>query len=144
MKNIVLGLLVLMVTTLGLSEQAFAGGGKKTGRLEIANQNAPAGRSITIWVLPEGTSLPATVGAARKLKPQRILPAQKTESVKVPIGRYVVVAVDTLVYQGAVDSTPINAQLVATKKPVVIGSSTVKLTTRTVGTASPFLPEIKP
>jgi hypothetical protein len=72
------------------------------------------------------------------------VPAQKTESVKVPTGRYFVVAVDTLVFGAAADSTPLTTQLIATKNPVVVGSTTIQLTTKTVGAAPSFTPEIKP
>lgn len=144
MKNILFSLLVLMMATVALSNEAFAGGGKKTGRLEVTNQNAASGRAITVWVLPQGTKAPVTVGEARKLTPRREVPAQKTESVKVPTGRYFVVAVDTLVFGAAADSTPLTTQLIATKNPVVVGSTTIQLTTKTVGAAPSFTPEIKP
>lgn len=144
MRNIVFSLLVLMLTTVPLSSEAFAGGGKKTGRLEVTNQNAASGRAITVWVLPQGTKAPVTVGEARKLTPRRVVTAQKTESVKIPTGRYFVVAVDTLVFAAAADSTPLTSQLIATKNPVIVGTTTVKLTTKTVGVAPSFTPEIKP
>jgi hypothetical protein len=148
MKNIVVFLVALMATTFSLSEQAFAGGGKgggkKQSRIEVTNQNPASGRTISVWVLPAGTQAPATVGDARKLFPRRELPALKTETFRAPTGNYFVVAADTLVYQGAADSTPITTQVVAIKNPVVVGATTVKLTTKTVGVAPLFVPEIKP
>lgn len=146
MRNILLALVAVMATGLFLSEEAFAGGGKggrKQSRVEVKNENAAAGRSITIWVLPAGTTPPANVGQARAL-PRREVSAAKTETFRVAPGNYFVVAADTLVFQGAPDSTPISTSVVAIKNPVVVGNSRVELTTRTVGTEPLFVPEIKP
>ena len=147
MRNILLALVAVMATGLFLSQEAFAGGGKgggrKQSRVEVKNENAAAGRSITIWVLPASTPAPTNVGQARTL-PRREVSAAKTESFRVPTGNYYVVAADTLVFQGAADSTPISTSVVAIKNPLVVGDSTVMLTTKTVGAAPLFVPEIKP
>ena len=65
MRNILLALVAVMATGLFLSQEAFAGGGKgggrKQSRVEVKNENAAAGRSITIWVLPASTPAPTNV-----------------------------------------------------------------------------------
>jgi len=145
MRNILMVVALLCAMSVLTCEQAHAGGGKTTkkGRVEVKNTNAGGGRTITVWVVPEGTALPTTVGEARKIQPQKNVAAMKTESFSVNPGNYTMVAADTTVYNNVPDNTPIDATVIAINSPIVV-NDTVKRNVKTVGATPFFKPEITP
>lgn len=147
MRNIVLFLLVALVANVCLTEQAFAtgggkAGGKKKNRICVQNANSVGGRAITVWVLPTDTKLPATVGDARKLKPQKNVQAFKTECFNVKPGEYVIVAADTQVYKSAPADTPISKEVVAIEGPVEVDGSALSFGVFTDGDEPTYTPGI--
>ena len=147
MRNIVLFLLVGLVANLCLSDQAYAtgggkSGGKKKNRICVQNVNSVGGRAITVWVLPVDTKLPANVGEARKLKPQKNVQAFKTECFNVKPGDYVIVAADTEVYKGAPADTAISEAVVAIEGPVKVDGASLSYGVYTDGGEPTYTPGI--
>jgi hypothetical protein len=143
MRSVLFVLALLCAVSVAMPEQALAGGGKtkKNVRVEVVNENPGAGRTISVWVLPEGTALPTTVGQARSILPRREVAALKTETFPLKQGNYVAVAVDTTVYANAADNTPVNDTILGILGPFPVNNN-VKLKVRTTGAGPIFKPTI--
>jgi hypothetical protein len=143
MRSVLFVLALLCAVSVAMPEQALAGGGKtkKSVRVEVVNENPSAGRTISVWVLPEGATLPATVGQARSIMPRKEVAALKTETFPVKEGKYVAVAVDTMLYNGAADSTPVDDTVLSILGPFPVNNN-VKLKVKTTGAAPIFKPTI--
>lgn len=148
MRNIVLFLLVGLVANICLTEQAFAtgggkGGGKKKNRITVNNTNPIGDRAITVWVVtPEQAAALKTVDDARKTKPRKSVAPGKTESFNVGANSdYVIIAVDTAVYNAAPGNTPIAAAPIDSEI-VPAGSPQKVWQVQTIGAAPDFTPDI--
>ncbi|MDP1560442.1 MAG: hypothetical protein Q8M16_03505 [Pirellulaceae bacterium] len=136
-------LALLCVVTVAMPEQALAGGGKtkKNVRVDVMNENPGAGRTISVWVVPEGTALPTTVGQARNILPRREVAALKSESFPLKEGNYIAVAVDTIIYANAPDATPVDDTVLGIFGPFPVNNN-VKLKVKTTGGGPIFKPTI--
>lgn len=138
MRSLLFVLALLCAVSVAMPEQALAGGGKtkKNVRVDVTNENSAAGRTISVWVVPEGTPLPTTVGEARTIMPRREVAASKTETFPLKEGNYIAVAVDTILYANSPDATPVDDTVLGIYGPFPV-NGTVKLKVKTTG-ADPF------
>jgi uncharacterized protein YfaS (alpha-2-macroglobulin family) len=141
MKNLLLGLMVLACTVSIFAQPAHAGGGKQTSKISVHNTNAAGSRAITVWVVKDGTTFPATKSAALKLTHKNVQ-AAKTEKFSVANGSFTIVAADTAAFNSLANTASIPAGSYATKTGVLVDKSTTLVNVKTVGTAFPFLPAI--
>jgi hypothetical protein len=143
MRSVLFVLALLCAVSVAMPEQALAGGGKtkKTSRVDVTNENAAGGPTISVWVVPEGTALPTTVGQARNISPRREVGALKTETFPLTQGNYIAVAVDTFIYANAPDATPVDETVLGIFGPFPV-NDIVKLKVRTTGGEPFFKPSI--